>query len=135
MSTTRLIAKNLTYADYLELPEMHCRYDIVDGEFIAMTAAPAFLHQWIIKRLVELVDRHVERYSLGVVVPAPMDVVIRKEPRVHTRQPDVLFISTARGGTLEKLADAINIRIAPDLVIEILSTDELRREQIGRAHV
>lgn len=134
MSTTRLVAKNLTYADYLEMPEMHCRYDIVDGEFIAMTAAPVFIHQWIIKRLIELLDRHVERYALGVVVPAPTDIVIRKEPRVHTRQPDVLFISAERGGTLDNLAGAINIQIAPDLVVEILSTDEMRRELPAKLH-
>ncbi len=40
-------AKKLTYEEYLAMPEMKCRYEIIDGELM-MAASPIPMHQWIV---------------------------------------------------------------------------------------
>ena len=78
-------------------------------------------HQTIADNLVELF-RHFARLSgLGKTVSAPFDVLIRRVPKLQTRQPDVLLISWARlaqGGDIPKVGP---LPIAPELVVEIIS--------------
>ena len=54
---------------------------------------------------------------------APLDVVIRRDP-LRTRQPDLMFISNARRYIIGRQV----IEGGPDLVIEILSPTNTRRE-------
>ncbi len=114
--------KHLTYAEYLALPEMKARYSIVDGELV-MAAAPTPDHQRIVQRTFVKLDAFVQERQLGTVFLAPLDVVIRRDP-LRTRQPDVMFISNARGYIIGQQV----IEGGPDLVIEILSPASTRRE-------
>ena len=114
--------KHLTYQQYLDLPEMKARYSIVDGELV-MAAAPTTEHQRCILELALKLTPVVRERRLGEVFIAPIDIVIRRDP-LRTRQPDLLFISNARRYIIGRQV----IEGGPDLVIEILSPSNTRRE-------
>ena len=44
---------SLTYDDYLALPEIMQRYEVIDGTLI-MEPAPLFGHQWRLKKILKL---------------------------------------------------------------------------------
>jgi Uma2 family endonuclease len=120
--------QQLTYEQYLTFPETIQRYEIIDGD-MKMPPAPSFEHQWIADSLVLNLRPFVQQRQLGVVVSVTVDVLIQREP-LRTRQPDVLFLSTARTGIRgrEGLRGLQTLNTAPDLVIEVLSPSETRRD-------
>ena len=128
LETTKL----LTYEDYLAMPEMKQRYEVIDGELI-MTPSPIPIHQWIVANLFRALDRFVHERQLGVVLFAPLDVVIHKAP-LRTRQPDLLFLSAERSGIRgsAQLKELQLLHHAPDVVIEVLSANHTRRELSGK---
>lgn len=111
------------------MPEMMQRYEIIDGE-LRMSPSPVPFHQWIIANLFEALRRFVREQQLGVVLFAPLDVVIRRAP-LRTRQPDLLFLSAARTGITgsQQLEGMPILSQVPDLVIEILSPSNARRDR------
>lgn len=124
--------KLLTFEDYLLTPEMKQRYEIIDGEII-MSPSPVPFHQWIIANLFEALNRFVRERQSGVVLFAPLDVIIRRAP-LRTRQPDLLFLSAERSGLTggAQLEGMPILSQAPDLVIEILSPSNTRRERTDK---
>lgn len=120
--------KKLTYEEYLAMPEMKCRYEIIDGELM-MAAIPLPIHQWIAANLFRAIDPFIRAGRLGVLLFAPLDIVIRRAP-LRTRQPDLLFLSAVRSGITEgaQLRGLQLLQQAPDLVIEILSPTNTRRD-------
>ena len=120
-------AKILSYKDYMMLPETMRRYDIINGEVI-MAPSPTVFHQLLVRNLSYALHRHVTEKKLGHVLFAPLDVQISEEP-FHTRQPDVLFISTERSGftTRESLLGVQLLDVAPELVVEVLSSSDTRK--------
>jgi Uma2 family endonuclease len=118
--------KHLTYEEYLALPEMKERYSIVDGELL-MAAAPTPDHQTVVLELSSILNSFVREHRLGRVFSAPLDVVIRRDP-LRTRQPDVMFISNAR----RYIIGLQVIEGGPDLVIEVLSPANTRRELVEK---
>jgi Uma2 family endonuclease len=118
--------KRLTYDAYLAMPEMKQRYSILDGELV-MAASPNPPHQAIVQALLLKLDPFVRERQLGWVFVAPLDIVIRREP-LRTRQPDVMFI----GREQRFIIGPQVIEGAPDLVIEVLSPTNTRRELQGK---
>jgi Uma2 family endonuclease len=120
--------KILTYEAYLAMPEMKQRYEILDGELI-MSPNPLPIHQWIAANLFRMLDACVRARHLGVLLFAPLDVVIQQSP-LRTRQPDLLFLSAERSGIIgvEQLQGLQLLAHVPDLVIDILSPANTRRE-------
>ena len=114
--------RRLTYDEYLQGPEIKRRYDIVDGEMI-MAPAPTVKHQQILGQIFLLIHQFVTEHQLGQVLFAPLDVVIQREP-LRTRQPDLLFVSSERADMLSGQV----VEEAPDLVVEILSPSNTRRD-------
>jgi Uma2 family endonuclease len=114
--------KHLTYDTYLAMPEMKQRYSIIDGELV-MAASPTPDHQTVVLELSSTLNSFVREHRLGRVFLAPLDVVIRRDP-LRTRQPDLMFISNAR----RYIIGLQVIEGGPDLVIEILSPSNTRRE-------
>ena len=121
-------AKRLTFDAWLELPETKQRYEIVDGVLI-MPPAPTPDHQWIMMELFAPLREFVNDRDLGVVLAAPVDLVIQREP-LRTRQPDILYLSADRTG-IRGRAELRTLRfleIPPDLVAEVLSPSNTRRD-------
>jgi Uma2 family endonuclease len=110
-----------TYEDYVLLPEDR-RYEVIDGE-LYLTPAPTPYHQIVKGRIERLLQDHVERGSLGMVLDAPCDVVLS---RFDVLQPDIFFISSGR---LEMIGEKY-ISDAPDLVVEVLSPGTRKRDRV-----
>ena len=123
---TEAPAATLTYEAYMAEPEVQGRYDIVNGVRIIMPGA-TWDHQTVSMNIVELLRRYARASGVGKVNTAPFDVLIRRTPKLQTRQPDVLFVSFARlarvGGRPAKGA----LEVAPELVVEIISDSETQR--------
>jgi Uma2 family endonuclease len=120
--------QKLTYEDYLAMPALHQRYEIIDGELM-MAASPIPTHQSIVGNLYWTLRQSVTPNGLGLVLMAPLDIVIRRDP-LRTRQPDLLFLSTERTGIMTgaQLTGMQLLSHVPDLVIEVLSPTNTRRE-------
>ena len=86
-----LQTQRLTYKEYLKLPEMRARYDIVDGELVR-SPSPTTRHQQLLRKVFLILHQFVTEHQLGEVLFAPLDVLIQRQP-LRTRQPDFLFVS------------------------------------------
>jgi Uma2 family endonuclease len=123
--------KVITWEDYLqgEPKDLEC-YEIEDGEVIVV-GAPSGEHQWVIKVLLRVLDDFVTSRQSGVVIQAPFDVVVQRDP-VRTRQPDLLFLRKERGGTPEQIRQLKRLEISPDIAIEVVSASEEETERLER---
>ena len=121
-------AKKLTYEAYLALPEIKQRYEIVDGVLI-MPPAPTPDHQWIMMEVAVRLRGFVSERRAGVVLTAPVDLLIHREP-LRTRQPDILYLSAERTGVKgrDELRKLQYLEMVPDLVVEVLSPSNTRRD-------
>lgn len=110
-----------TYEDYKSLPESETkRYELLEGELV-MVPSPTFEHQSISGGLFVALWDFVEEHGLGVVVGAPLDVVLGED----VVQPDILYVSKRRS----RIITHEEIRGAPDLVVEILSPATAQRDR------
>jgi hypothetical protein len=82
----------LTYRDYAALPDDGKRYEIHDGELAAMET-PTPQHQIVSANLFTVLDAHVRPRALGLVLYAPLDVIL-----VDTTvlQPDLVYLDPER---------------------------------------
>lgn len=64
-----------TYDDYKQLPESRDRHELMDGD-LYVTPAPTTRHQIVSKNLEFALERHVRAMGLGLVLHAPVDVVL-----------------------------------------------------------
>ena len=87
----------LTYQDYAALPDDGKRYEIHDGELWEMPA-PTVSHQIVLGNLFMALTTHVRAGSLGVVLFAPLDVILSDRPDETTiLQPDHVGIVAEEG--------------------------------------
>ena len=89
MVITRVV---LTYREYATLPDDGRRYEIHDGE-LSVTPAPGTRHQIVSSNLYDIVRRHVKSRDLGLVLYAPLDVILSDTTVV---QPDIVFVANDR---------------------------------------
>jgi Uma2 family endonuclease len=124
--------KHLTFADYLLSPTITQRYDIIDGEMV-MSAAPTPRHQLIIANVFLPVHAYLQTDQRGIVIFAPCDIVIRRDP-LRTRRPDLFVFLRGREdiSDLQALLEQPVLEVAPDLVIEIISKNETRRARLAK---
>ena len=125
MSTVK--ATKLTYETYMALPETKERCEVVDGE-IYVPPGPSLDHQLILVTLAAILRGYVERNGLGIVLTAPCDLIIQRDP-LRVRQPDVMFLSAERTGFRSRsdVRGLANVEVAPDLVVEIGSPSNTPR--------
>ena len=119
MVTKKPTAK-LTYEDYEKTSDDE-RYELIDGELIALTA-PDRDHQGILLTLAYLITDFLRQVNnLGRLYAAPRDVYLSDTDIV---QPDLLFISNKR-----LVIDTERpVRGAPDLVVEVPSPSTANRD-------
>lgn len=113
----------LTFDEYMTEGTVWERYDIVGGGRVFMSA-PTYRHQRVQMHTLRILQGFEERSGLGVVVSAPFDVLIRRVPRLQTRQPDVLFVThatLARGGGIP---DNGPLTVGPEVVVEVISSSD-----------
>ena len=103
-----------TYEDYAKTPEGEW-FEVHDGAPIPRQPTTTS-HQRVLVDLGVSVYTFIKGRELGEAFWRPLDVVLTDCDIV---QPDFLFVSNERRGILTEL----NIRGAPDLVVEILSPD------------
>jgi Uma2 family endonuclease len=121
----------LTYQDYAALPDDGKRYEIHDGE-LSPLPTPTTVHQIVLGEIAMALQSHVRSRDLGLVLMAPLDVILSDRPEATTiLQPDVLFLDRPRLSLISERA----IEGAPALVIEILlastaATDRGRKREL-----
>ena len=112
----------VTYDDYMAMPETNRHVEVVDG-VIHVTAAATPYHQKVSANIQFELEVATRRTDLGLVLPAPLDVVIRRRPKLRVRQPDLVYYSNARAGF--RVGDRLDLILdgthKPDLVVEVLS--------------
>ena len=113
-------SKRWTYEEYYRLDDEQ-RYEVIDGDLL-MAPAPDTWHQDWCRELCHIIDRHVQRHQLGKVFFAPVDLVLDAH---NTVQPDLIFISTAKAGIIERRG----IFGVPDLLVELISPSSVRRDR------
>ncbi len=118
---------DLTYDDYVRLPDDGRRYEIIDGE-LEVSPAPNPRHQRVSAKFFAILHNHVEERRLGQVYYAPIDVLLARDSIV---QPDLVFVAAARELIITERA----IEGPPDLVVEILSPWSDRRDRVTKARL
>lgn len=109
-----------TVADYMALPEDGPQYELLDGR-LEMNPSPRSYHQRVLGRLHVALYEQLERTGLGLVLLAPMDVVLDDR---NVLQPDLLFVRAERTGIVRD-----RVHGPPDLVVEVLSPSTTRRDR------
>ena len=104
--------KKYTYEDYAKTPEGEW-FEVHDGAPIPRQPTTTS-HQRVSVKIGARVGAFIDGRKMGEAFWRPLDVVLTDCDIV---QPDFLFVSNERRGILTEL----NIRGAPDLVVEILS--------------
>lgn len=117
----------VTYEQYAQMPDDGRRYEILEG-MLQMTPSPTTRHQRVSRKLVLILQNHVEEHDLGEVFDAPLDVVLSS---TCVLQPDLVYISHAR----EQIINEKNIAGAPDLVVEIVSPATASMDRVTKAQL
>lgn len=112
----------LTWEDLQQFPEDGKLHELIDGEHI-VTAAPNLRHQIICGNLFAAIRSHLQVQPTGLVVFAPMDVILSS---YDVLEPDLLYISHPRRAALEPSSW---IKGAPELVVEIGSPSTRKRDE------
>lgn len=130
--TTATTKKKISFEDYLLMPEINHPYEIIDGEFMP-SPAPIPAHQKVALNIVMALNPPVQERDLGVVLFAPVDIILQRNP-LRTRQPDVLFIHKDKlsGTGLDAIEELQILEIAPDLVVEVLSSSDTEKVLSGK---
>ena len=130
--TTEVTKKKISFEDYLLMPEINHPYEIIDGEFMP-SPAPIPVHQRIVANTFIPLSNYVEAKDLGIVLFAPVDIILQRHP-LRTRQPDVLFIHKDKlsGTGFDAIEELQILEIAPDLVIEVLSSSDTEKVLSGK---
>lgn len=112
-----------TYEDYLRLPDDGNRYEVIRG-VLYVTAAPFFKHQIVVGELFSYFRAFIREHELGVVVGAPIDILLPFGIATPV-EPDIVFFRTGNEPGWEDK----NFQGVPDLVVEVLSRSTKSRDR------
>jgi Uma2 family endonuclease len=106
--------KRLTIDEFFKMPETNRPQELIYG-VLHEPPPPSYGHQFVVSRLLTLLDAHVRERKLGEVCPSPIAVVLDRDADLMV-EPDIIFISNDR-------LKIVNDRVwgAPDLVVEVAS--------------
>ena len=91
-----------------------------------MSPAPKYNHQRLVTLFTIRIGNYVESQQKGIVITSPFDVYL--ENLLSAVQPDVLYVSKENSDILKE--DGY-IHGAPDLIVEVLSTD-IQRDKVQK---
>src|SRR5262252_2301950 len=115
----------VSYEEWLRLPEVTDSIEeVIDGE-VRIMPAPTFRHLRVVKALDVRLTRQLENRRV-IVAASSFDLIIRKAP-LTARMPDIAVFDE---DTLVEQDGCIHS--APQLVVEVLSPSNTRREQRER---
>lgn len=115
----------MSYKEYQEWADEDIRSEWVDGEVIVyVTVKP--IHQITLEFLYRLLAAFVDYLGLGQVHVAPFEVLLRSDR--SSREPDIFFVAQANLHRITK----DRLVGPPDLIIEIVSADSLRRDRYDK---
>lgn len=116
-----LLTRPRTITEVYELLPVGVPVELIDGS-IVMEPAPDYGHQNLLAELLTRMRAWCRKNQLGDCVCSPVDVYLDGE---NVLQPDILFIQKSRLNIIVKG----RVRGAPDLVIELLSPGNARRDR------
>ncbi len=131
MGTPNVWPIPLPIAGRCELPADGRRYEVHAGE-LSVTPTPSPRHQLCVANLFRVLDHHVRSNGLGVVLFAPLDVILSGTSVV---QPDLVYLANDRMGAISHRG----IEGPPTVAIEILSpstagVDRLTKQELYASH-
>lgn len=112
----------MTYDEWLAWASETRLSEWVDGEAIEFMPATT-RHQDVVGFLFALLRFFVDLRQLGYVAPSPIEVRLSNR---SSREPDIVFVAAAHAHRIE----AKRVVGAPDLVVEVISDDSVRRDRI-----
>ena len=126
MTTTG--TKRLTFEEWQALPTIKQKCEVEDGVLV-MPPSPFGEHPWTIRVIFGALDPFLTGNGLGVVLTAPYDVLVSREP-LRVRQPDLLVVNAELTGITRPadLAGLPYLERPPLLAVEVLSPSNTRRD-------
>ena len=112
----------LTYDDFVLFPDDGLRHELIDGEHY-VTPSPSLKHQRIALNLSYAIETFLRKEPVGRLFFAPADVILSPSDVVA---PDLFYISNAHS---PDISTAPNVRVAPELVVEIGSPSTRKRDE------
>lgn len=124
-------ARGLTANDLLRLDSEGVRGEPIRG-VLCETMATGIEHGRIVTNLVVELGSFLRSASLGTLVASDSGVWLERDPDT-VREPDVAFFSAAKMPLNARITGYAEV--APDLVVEIVSPSDSRREVHDKAHM
>lgn len=103
-------------------------YELFNG-VIMKRAAPSLIHQEVSGNLFADIKIFLRQNPMGRVYSAPVDVEFDK---YNAFQPDLAFVTNERSFLFE---DGDYIKGAPDLIVEIISPGNVRRDRVEKKEI
>ena len=120
----RTLKKLFTAEELFHLPTMGRRLELVKGKVYEMAPAGG-RHGYSAMNTGIILGGHVRANGLGRVFAAETGFILRRDPDT-VRAPDVAFIAQSRL-SVDEIPDSF-IELVPDLVVEVVSPGDTRRE-------
>ena len=120
--------KRLTFEEWQALPETRQRCEVLDGVLV-MPPSPFGEHAWAVRAIFGALDSFLSANDLGIVLTAPYDVLIQREP-LRVRQPDILVVNEELTA-IARPADLLGrpfLDHPPVLAVEVLSPSNTPNE-------
>jgi Uma2 family endonuclease len=120
---TSVAEREYTPEDILHMEDGH-RYELIDGQLVEKPMGAQSSRIAVI--LIRLLDTHAAAHHLGLVFATDCGYQIFCSQATKVRFPDASFI--ARGRLPNDRPPPGHVRIAPDLVVEVVSPNDLAYE-------
>ena len=130
-TTTTTEARLLTADDLLRLDGEGVRGELIRG-VLCETMPTGIEHGQIVARLVAAMVIFAEPDGLGTVVASDAGVRLERDPDT-VREPDIAFFAAERMPLTARITGYAEV--APDLVVEVSSPSDSRREVHDKAHM
>jgi Uma2 family endonuclease len=119
------IPSTMTEEEFVEWSQTHekVRVEWMNGEVISMSPASA-RHILIFGWLYHILDIYVQERALGTVLGSEFLMQLQTGPNRSWRMPDLMFVQKVRSQLIKKN----HLEGPPDLAIEIVSPDSIKRD-------